>query len=224
MKYLSEDQIRKLKEIDTPTVANAVETHPSRLNTEGFMGWDIRCQFPDMGIMVGQAVTATLNTTTTGKQKSRSGWHDCLKTIEAMPVPAVIVAKDIGPRPHHGCHFGDGMATVAKKVGAVGLVTDGGVRDVETVHEMGFQMFSVGLVPAHGNFGLDETNVPVEVGGVLVNVGDVVHADMNGVVVFPIGLVDHVIGEAENVTARESEMMEWVNSENFNLDQYIEGR
>ena len=89
---------------------------------------------------------------------------------------------------------------------------------------MGFQMFSVGLVPAHGNFGLDETNVPVEVGGVLVNVGDVVHADMNGVVVFPIGLVDHVIGEAENVTARESEMMDWVNSENFNLDQYIEGR
>ena len=116
------------------------------------------------------------------------------------------------------------MATVAKKVGAIGLVTDGGVRDVETVHEMGFQMFSVGLVPAHGNFGLDETNVPVEVGGVLVNVGDVVHADMNGVVVFPIDLIDHVIAEAKKVTARESEMMDWVNSDEFSLDKFIEGR
>ena len=224
MKYLTEDQINDLKAIDTPTVANAVETHDSRLNTEGFMGWDIKCQFPDLGVMVGQAVTATLNTTTTGKEKSRSGWHDCLKAIDAMPVPAVIVAKDIGPRPRHGCHFGDGMATVAKKVGSIGLVTDGGVRDVETVHEMGFQMFSVGLVPAHGNFGLDETNVPVEVGGVLVNVGDVVHADMNGVVVFPIELADHVIEEAKKVTTRESEMMDWVNSSEFSLDKFIEGR
>ena len=224
MKYLTEDQINELKAIDTPTVANAVETHDSRLNTEGFMGWNIKCQFPDLGVMVGQAVTATLNTTTTGKEKSRSGWHDCLRSIDAMPVPAVIVAKDTSPRPHHGCHFGDGMATVAKKVGAIGLVTDGGVRDVETVHDMGFQMFSVGLVPAHGNFGLDETNVPVEVGGVLVNVGDVVHADMNGVVVFPIDLVDHVIAESKKVTERESEMMNWVNSDEFNLDKFIKGR
>ena len=66
--------------------------------------------------------------------------------------------------------------------------------------------------------------MPVEVGGVLVNVGDVVHADMNGVVVFPIDLVDHVIAESKKVTERESEMMNWVNSDEFNLDKFIEGR
>ena len=66
MKYLTIEQLDSLREIDTPTVANAVETHENRLNTEGFMGWNIRCQFPDLGVMVGQAVTATLNTTTTG--------------------------------------------------------------------------------------------------------------------------------------------------------------
>ena len=124
MKYLTIGQLDSLREIDTPTVANAVETHESRLNTEGFMGWNIRCQFPDLGVMVGQAVTATLNTTTTGKVKSRSVWHDCLQAINEMPVPAVIVAKDIGPRPFHGCHFGDGMANVAKRVGSIGLVTE----------------------------------------------------------------------------------------------------
>lgn len=223
MEYLTEEQISLLKSIDTPTIANAVETHESRLNTEGFMGRDIKCQFPDLGVMVGQAVTATLDTTTAGKEKSRSVWHECLRSIDEMPVPAVIVAKDTGPRPHHGCHFGDGMATVAKRVGAVGLVTDGGVRDVETVHKMGFQMFSAGLVPAHGNFGLDETNVPVEVSGVLVNAGDVVHADANGVVIFPLALVEHVIAVAKEVTARESEMMDWVNSDDFSLEKLIKG-
>jgi regulator of RNase E activity RraA len=171
--------------------------------------------------MVGQAVTATLNTTTTGKVKSRSVWHDCLQAINEMPVPAVIVAKDIGPRPFHGCHFGDGMANVAKRVGSIGLVTDGGVRDVETVHGMGFQMFAVGTVPAHGNFGLDETQVPVEVGGVLVNPGDVVHADENGVVVFPPELADYVISEAQKVTEREAAQFNWVLSDEFSLEELI---
>jgi regulator of RNase E activity RraA len=219
MTYLTIEQLNSLKEIDTPTVANAVETHESRLNTEGFMGWNIRCQFPDLGVMVGQAVTATLNTTTTGKPKSREIWYDCVEAIDAMPVPAVIVAKDTSPRPFHGCHFGDGMANLAKRVGCIGLVTDGGVRDVETVHEMGFQMFAVGTVPAHGNFGLDETQVPVEVSGVLVNPGDVVHADVNGVVVFPVELADYVISEAQKVTERESAQFDWVLSDDFSVEK-----
>ena len=222
MNFITENQLEDLRNIDTPTIANAVETHSSRLNTEGFMGWNIKCQFPDLGGMVGQAVTATFNTTTTGKPRSRAVWYECLKVIDNMPVPSVIVAKDVGPRPFHGCHFGDGMANVSKKLGAVGLVTDGGVRDVETVHEMGFHMFAAGTVPAHGNFGLDETMVPVEVGGVLVNYGDVVHADLNGVVIFPPELVDYVIAESHKVTLRESANFEWVNSDSFNLQEMID--
>ena len=224
MKHLTAEQLRALKNIDTPTVANAVETYKSRLNTEGFMGWNIRCQFPDLGVMVGMAVTATLNTTTTGKPQSRSVWFECLKAIDEIPMPVVIVAKDTGPRQHHGCHFGDGMANVTKRLGAVGLVTDGGVRDVETVHEMGFHMFAAGTVPAHGNFGLDETMVPVEVSGVLVNPGNVVHADINGVVVFPLDLTDHVIEEAARVMQRESAQFDWVNSDEFSLEKMIERR
>ena len=222
MEFLTEAQVEGLKNIDTPTVANAVEMHETRLNTEGFMGWNIKSQFPDLGVMVGQAVTATFNTTTTGKPRDRSVWYKCLRAIDEMSVPAVIVAKDVGPRPLHGCHFGDGMANVAKRLGAVGLVTDGGVRDVETVHDMGFHMFAGGTVPAHGNFGLDETMVPVEVGGVLVNHGDVVHADLNGVVVFPYLLTDFVIEEAAKVTDREASNFNWVNSNDFTLQKMID--
>ncbi len=221
MEYLTEHQINKLKAIDTPTVANAVELHSTRANTQGFMGWDIRCLFPDFEVMVGQAVTATFNTTTTGKNRSRKVWLECLRVIDVMPVPVVIVGKDVGPRPFHGCHFGDGMANVARRLGAIGLVTDGGVRDVETVKSMGFHMFASGAVPAHGNFGLDETMVPVEVSGVLVNHGDVVHADLNGVVVFPVELTNFVIEESENVREKEAAQFEWVNSDLFNLDEMI---
>ena len=222
MKFLTENQLEELKKIDTPTVANAVEKHHTRKNTEGFMGYNIACQFPDLGIMVGQAVTATFNTTTTGKERSRAVWHECLRSIDSIPVPVVIVAKDVGPRPMHGCHFGDSMANVSKRVGAIGLVTDAGVRDAETVHDMGFHYFSPGMVPAHGNFGLDETGGPVEVSGVLVNEGDVIHADSNGVVAFHPDLADFVIDEAKKVWKSESDEFDWVNTEEFTLDKFIQ--
>ena len=71
------------------------------------------------------------------------------------------------------------------RLGAIGLVTDGGVRDVDTVREMGFHYFAPGMVPAHGNFGFMEAQVPVRISGVLVNPGDLIHADANGVVTIP---------------------------------------
>ena len=174
--------------------------------------------------MAGFSVTAVIKASTppsVNMNYSRVEWVD---EILKIPGPRVIVMKDLDHPFVIGSFWGEVQSAIHSSLNCVGVVTDGGVRDVETVHEIGFQMFSVGLVPAHGNFGLDETNVPVEVGGVLVNVGDVVHADMNGVVVFPMDLVDHVIAEAKKVTARESEMMDWVNSDEFSLDKFIEGR
>ena len=49
------------------------------------------------------------------------------------------------------------------RLGAIGLATDGGVGDVETVREMGFPYYAPGTVPAHGNFGFLESQVPVRV-------------------------------------------------------------
>ena len=78
------------------------------------------------------------------------------------------------------------------------------------------------MVPAHGNFGLDETGGPVEVSGVLVNEGDVIHADSNGVVAFPPDLADFVINESKKVWKSESDEFDWVNTDEFTLEKFIE--
>ena len=57
---LNDAELDALRQIDTATIANAIEHFDIRSNTDGFMGWDIRCMFPEMGVMVGYAVTATL--------------------------------------------------------------------------------------------------------------------------------------------------------------------
>ena len=215
---VSESDLEALRQIDTPTICNAIEPLQVRSNTRGFMGWDIRCMFPEFGVMVGYAVTATLDTMTPGRVHDSAARFEFFEAIQDSAKPAVLVLKDIGPRPYHGCHFGDGLATTSMRLGAIGLVTDGGVRDVDTVREMGFHYFAPGMVPAHGNFGFREAQVPVEVSGVVVNPGDLIHADINGVTMIPVDTVSQVIERAREITRREAAGHAWVNSDEFSLD------
>ena len=214
---LTDAELDALRQIDTPTIANAIEPFNVRSDTDGFMGWDIRCMFPEMGVMAGYAVTATLDTTTHGRVHDREARFQLFDAIDASPKPVVLALKDLSSKPKHGCHFGDGLATVSMRLGAIGLVTDGGVRDVDTVREMGFHYFAPGMVPAHGNFGFMEAQVPVRISGVLVNPGDLIHADANGVVTIPAEIARDVIAQAREVLAREKAHRDWVNGADFSL-------
>ncbi len=220
---VSASDLEALRQIDTPTICNAIEPLDVRDNTQGFMGWDIRCMFPEFGVMVGYAVTATLDTVTPGRVQDPAARYELFEAIESSPKPVVLVFKDIGARPHHGCHFGDGLATTSMRLGAIGLVTDGGVRDVDTVREMGFHYFAPGMVPAHGNFGFREAQVPVEVSGVVVNPGDLIHADINGVTAIPVDVVPRLIEQAREVTRREAASHAWAKSDEFSLDAMKRG-
>ncbi len=214
---LTDAELEALRQIDTPTIANAIEPFNVRSDTDGFMGWDIRCMFPEMGVMAGYAVTATLDTTTHGRVHDREARFQLFEAIDASPKPVVLALKDLSSKPKHGCHFGDGLATVSMRLGAIGLVTDGGVRDVDTVRDMGFHYFAPGMVPAHGNFGFMEAQVPVRISGVLVNPGDLIHADANGVVTIPSEIARDVIAQAREVLAREKAHRDWVNGADFSL-------
>ena len=218
MDVINSKQIEKLSKKDTATIANAVEPFNFRSNTEGFMGMDVSCMFPDLGVMVGQAVTVTLDTTTHGRKHDRNVRYELFEAIEIAPNPVVIVMKNIGSRESHSCHFGDGLATICSRLGAVGVVTDGGVRDIDTVYEMNFHYFAPGVVPAHGNFGFHEVGVPVEISGVTIEPGDIIHGDVNGVVMIPPNRVDDVISESHRVLKKESELREWVSTEEFSIE------
>lgn len=220
---LTDAELDALRQIDTPTIANAIEPFNVRSDTDGFMGWDIRCLFPEMGVMAGYAVTATLDTTTHGRVHDREARFQLFEAIDAAPKPVVLALKDLSSKPKHGCHFGDGLATVSMRLGAIGLVTDGGVRDVDTVREMGFHYFAPGMVPAHGNFGFMEAQVPVRISGVLVNPGDLIHADANGVTTIPTEIARDVIAQAREVVAREKAHRDWVNGDDFSLAKLREG-
>jgi len=140
------------------------------------------------------------------------------EAIAASPKPVVLVFKDISPRNSHSCHCGDVMATLASKLGAIGLVTDGGVRDLEGVSALGFQYFAPGMTPAHGRFQVVDVNVPVVVSEVEVSPGDLVHGDENGVVSIPLDIADRVPEAAAEIAAKEKAIMDFAKGGDFSLE------
>lgn len=216
---LTPEQLEALRRIDSPTVSNAIEAFRVRPRLEGFAGWELRCAFPELGSTVGYAVTCTADSTTEARADER-GLLRLWAAIEAAPKPAVLVIKDIGPERHRSCHMGEVMATTAKALGAVGCISDGGLRDVEEVRALGaFQYFCPGFVVSHGNPVICEVDVPVTLAGLGVEPGALLHGDVNGVLVIPAAIADRIAAEAERVRLAEREVLDFVRAPDLTVEK-----
>lgn len=216
---LTPEQLHELCSVDSATIANAIEAFQVRDPTEGFMGMDIRCQFPEFGVMCGYAVTCTIDSMTPGRRGNRrEGQIRLYEAINASPKPAVIVIEDKSPKPSHSCHIGDVVATIAHRLGAIGVVTNGGVRDLEAIKPLRFHVFAPGVVAAHGTNMILEVGVPVEVGGVKIRPGDLLHGDQNGVTTIPLEIADRLYTECLRVRERELELKDFAHSREFSLE------
>jgi regulator of RNase E activity RraA len=215
---LTPEQLEALRRIDSPTISNAIEAFDVRPRVNGFAGWDLRCAFPELGSMVGYAVTCTAVSTGEAGRSDR-GLLRLWEAVEAAPKPAVVVIKDIGHERSRSCHMGEVMATTAKALGSVGCVSDGGLRDVMEVRALGFQYFCPGFVVSHGNPFMCEVNVPVVLEGLEIAPGDLLHGDANGLLVIPEAVADRVAAQAQAVRAAEREVLDFVRSPGFTVEK-----
>jgi regulator of RNase E activity RraA len=120
-----------------------------------------------------------------------------------LPGEVVVVSTHQSKR---NAPWGELLSTAAKARGANGAIIDGLVRDVGKIEELGFPVFAAGIKPVDsmGRGIVTGYNVPVECGEVLVNPGDFVFADLDGVVVIPKTNVEEVLRLALNKSTREN--------------------
>jgi regulator of RNase E activity RraA len=95
---------------------------------------------------------------------------------------------------------------VHKALGALGVVTDGSIRDIPMIAE-GFQMLAAAVVPSHAYVHVVEFGIAVEVAGMAANSGDLIHADRHGAVVVPMDKIDAMQAAAEKLAATEARII-----------------
>jgi regulator of RNase E activity RraA len=213
---ISEKDLAFLRGVDSPTIANAIEPFKVRDRTEGFIGGEIRALFPEMPPMVGVALTVTM-TNTPGTVAGRENWFRMYEALADIPAPSMLVVQDVSGAPTRCAFAGEVMATLAMRLGAVGMVTDGGVRDVHEVRELGFAYFSRYVVVSHGNFDIVDIGAPIVLDGQEVNTGDILHGDANGVVIVPREVLDGLPDAVQEVRTRERATMDFIKSPEYTI-------
>ncbi len=192
---ISPEVIRGFRGITTASVADALWA----LGVSGHMSHEIK---PFMKVkIVGPAVTVREEPTTEKVPPSHA-----LELIDNSAPGSVIVIAIDGFR--DVAVWGGLMTAGAVANGLEGAVLDGAVRDVEEIErDFGFPVFSRSVCPSTtvGRFKTVAANVPVSVGGVTVNPGDLIVGDRDGVIVVPSGMAEAVLKGAQEIEDRERE-------------------
>jgi 4-hydroxy-4-methyl-2-oxoglutarate aldolase len=120
-----------------------------------------------------------------------------------------VLVVDVGGASEYG-YWGEVMAVAAQKRGVVGLVINGGVRDVQQMLDMHFPVFST--TPCIRGTGKDprgngSLGAPVTIGDVTIARGDLVRGDSDGVVVLPTATAAQIVGDGERRDAAEMEIL-----------------
>lgn len=184
MEFLSAEALDELRNFDTPTICNAIERFNIRSFTEGFMGPEIRCILPCDRPIVGYAATAKISALRPPTDEQKEMAMKYYESVQKAPAPTIVVIEDIDPQPV-GSFWGEVQGSIHKALGCVGVVTNGGVRDLDEVERLGFRYFASCILVSHAYVHLEAYDCPVRVGGLTVRPGDLLHADKHGVALIP---------------------------------------
>jgi regulator of RNase E activity RraA len=181
------------------------------------MSAEIRCLFPDFGALVGYAVTARFAANQPGTQPASR--YDFWKRLLEIPEPRVVVLQDLDQPPGVGAYFGEVQTTIHQRLGCIGVVTNGHVRDLDEVHTLGFHCFAGGVCVSHAYVHLIDFGSAVNVGGTTVHPGDLLHADKHGVLVVPKEIARDLPAAAAKIVERERRIISHCQSPDFSLEE-----
>lgn len=224
---LTAELVAELQSVDTPTVCNALELLVPERRGHGFTTAMLTCANRALPPLVGLARTATIRGGSHPDDLSRAdaqavsdGYYSY---IDDGPKPSVVVIQDIGEQRGYGSFWGEVNSTIHLGLGCVGVVTDGGVRDLPDIAP-GFQMLADRVVPSHAYVHVVDYGRPVSVAGMRVRHGDLIHADQHGAVVIPHDAAERVRSAADDVIRRERVIIDAARQPGFTFAKLVAAR
>jgi regulator of RNase E activity RraA len=216
--------LEELRRYNSPTISNAIEIFNVRPRHLGFLPHQVRCLLPDLGPIVGYAVTSQTRASHTTEAAGPDLTADYLRYVAAQPGPKIAVGQDLDDPPGLGAQFGEVNATIHQKLGCVGHITDGCPRDLDEVHALGFQLFGLNPCVSHAYVRLASFGQPVRLAGVEILPGDLIHADKHGVCIIPHAVASRLAEACREVERMERPLLEICRGDGFDLEEYIRRR
>ena len=213
-------QLEALHRLDACTLANAIETFRQRLRNEGFVDHTVRCLFPHLQPMLGYAATIKIRgsapPTADRPFADRTDWWDY---ILSLPEPRVVVVQDVAARCGLGSLVGAVHMNILRALHCVGVVTNGSVRDIPAAERAAFHFFAGSVAVSHAYVHIVEFGTPVQIGGLAIQSGDLLHGDLHGVQSIPLDLAGQLPSVAEKIAAHEQALIALCRSPEFSLEK-----
>ncbi|MDH3578084.1 MAG: RraA family protein [Gammaproteobacteria bacterium] len=217
---ISDDLLNTMRRCDTPTICNAIEVAQRERGFAGFTKATMLCSAPDDGPIVGFARTAKiagLNPPTEPSDVIRTRRIEYFRSMAAGPRPAIAVVEDVD-HPHCiAAWWGEVHSAVHKGLGMAGALTNGVMRDLGDL-EPGFPIIAGSIGPSHGFVHVREFGTRVEIFGLNVDEGDLVHADRHGAVVVPPDVIPRLGAAIENLLSTEQIILEPARRAGFDIE------
>jgi 4-hydroxy-4-methyl-2-oxoglutarate aldolase len=201
---LTHGELLQLKRWNTPTIYNGWEQiTQSDAARDAFNIEETRDFMPQMGPMVGYAVTVVCEPSNRRHKENATGFYDYYRYVGAQPGPKIVVVQDLDKPCTLGSFWGEVNANIHAALGCVGTIVDGAVRDLDEMTNAGFKALARRLCVGHAHSWPIRWGEEVEVFGRKIAPGQLIHADKHGFLAIPDEDVPGVLEAARFMDANE---------------------
>ena len=217
----SADLLETMKRCDTPTICNAIEVAQGERGFADYTKATMLCSAHDDGAVVGFARTARIagrKPPNEPPEETRARRMAYFRSMASGPRPAIAVVEDEDHPDCNAAWWGEVHSAVHKGLGLAGALTNGVMRDLGDL-EPGFPIIAGSIGPSHGFVHVREFGTRVEIFGMSVNEGDLVHADRHGAVVIPPDVIPRLGSAIEKLLSAEQIILGPARETGFDIEK-----
>lgn len=220
MTTISKETLDAILPLGSSIIADAIEKLQIRLLNEGFIRSGVFSDLtPQLDPMIGYAVTAKVRTDFPPMKgaafaENKSWW----RYLQSVPGPKVVILLDCGETPGLGAFFGELHAVIHRVLGCVGIATNGAVRDLDSIRNAGLRCFAAKQSVSRAYAHITEFDIPVEIGGLRIEPGQLLYGDNNGILSIPPEHAEDIADIAAKIQSMKKRTIELCQSKDFSLN------